>query len=93
MSHLQPFILLPAKPGTCPECAVQHEPGQAHNAQSLHYQYHFFNQHGRWPTWADAIAHCDAATQAFWRQALRERNVDPDGASLTPAKRTKTPAD
>ena len=44
--------------GTCPECAVKHDPEQPHNRDSLTYQYKFYDQHGRWPTWADAMAHC-----------------------------------
>ena len=44
--------------GTCPECAVKHDPEQPHNRDSLAYQYKFYDQHGRWPTWSDAMAHC-----------------------------------
>ena len=39
--------LLPAPKGTCPECAVKHDPDQPHNQQSLFYQYHFYHEHGR----------------------------------------------
>lgn len=54
MSALQPFTLLPAKPGTCPQCAAFHPPDFPHNQTSLHWQYWFYNEHGRWPTWTDA---------------------------------------
>jgi len=64
------MAMLPAKAGTCPECAVAHEPELPHNKQSLFYQYHFYNQHGRWPTWADAMAHCDQRTKEFWTAQL-----------------------
>ena len=36
--------------GTCPECAVRHDPDQPHNRDSLVYQYKFYDQYGRWPT-------------------------------------------
>ena len=36
--------------GTCPECAVKHDPEQPHNRDSLTYQYKFYDQHGHWPT-------------------------------------------
>jgi hypothetical protein len=62
--------IMPAPPGTCPECAVDHPPELPHNQQSLRYQYTFYAQHGRWPTWADAVAHCSPEMQAAWKQAL-----------------------
>ena len=58
--------------GTCSMCAVKHEPEQPHNQKSLAYQYKFFDQHGRWPTWADAMAHCSEEIKAFWVEALLE---------------------
>ena len=36
--HLGAFSLLPAAPGTCPECAVAHPPELPHNQKSLFYQ-------------------------------------------------------
>jgi hypothetical protein len=65
------FQLLPPTPGLCQECAVAHPPEQPHHAQSLYYQIAFQARHGRPPNWADAMAHCDAATRAFWREQLR----------------------
>lgn len=69
--------------GKCPECAVKHEPDQPHNAQSLAYQYDFRARHGRWPTWADAIAHCSPEVQAAWKRALQEQGAwsEPERAS------------
>lgn len=63
--------LLPPKPGTCPICAVDHPADQPHNQQSLYYQYRFYGVRGRWPTWADAIAHCNDATRKHWEAELR----------------------
>ncbi len=52
------MYLLPCKPGVCQECAVDHAKDFPHDANSLYYQYHFLAEHGRWPTWKDALAHC-----------------------------------
>lgn len=73
--HLGGWKILNAPPGTCQECATVHEPGQAHNQQSLHYQYTFYDKHGRWPTWADAMAHCTPEVQARWKDGLKEHGV------------------
>jgi len=73
--HSGLFAMLPAKPGTCPECAVNHPPEQPHDQQSLFYQYKFYSENGRWPTWDDAMAHCNTEIREVWRVALRERGV------------------
>lgn len=62
--------------GECSQCGVIHEPDQPHNQQSLHYQYAFWAEYDRWPTWIDAMAHCDDETRELWSVALRERGVD-----------------
>jgi len=67
------MFILPPPPGVCRSCARDHDPGQPHDKQSLQYQYTFRSEHGRWPTWKDAIAHCDRDTQIMWEDALRER--------------------
>lgn len=69
------MMLLPPLPGVCPICAHDHEPEDPHNAQTLYYQYRFYGIRGRWPTWADAIAHCSAELQAKWKQSLTEHGV------------------
>lgn len=68
--------ILPAPKGTCPECAVAHDPEQPHNQQSLYWQYKFYNKHGRWPTWKDAMAHCPEKIKQFWVSALKERGIE-----------------
>jgi hypothetical protein len=73
--HLAPFSLLPPPAGTCQVCAVQHDPKQPHNKQSLFYQTLFYGQHGRWPTWADALAHCEDGIKAVWTAELRKHGV------------------
>lgn len=77
--------LLPPASDACQICAREHPPEDPHNQQSLHYQYWFrlrearAGREERWPTWADAMAHCDSQTQAMWRTALEERGVEVDG--------------
>jgi len=74
-SEAVPMILLPAGKGLCPVCATKHVPIHAHNQQSLHYQYWFLGKVGRWPTWADAVAHCPENVRAFWADELKKRNA------------------
>lgn len=78
--HLGGFKLLRGnlKTGQCAECGVVHAPELPHNAQSLFYQYSFREQHGRWPTWKDALAHCTPEMQKFWRAGLRKAGVKED---------------
>lgn len=75
MKQIGPFRMLDAKAGTCQECAIVHDPAQPHNQQSLHYQYSFYADNGRWPTWADAMAHCSPEIQEKWKAALKERGI------------------
>lgn len=69
-------------PGTCPMCAVKHGPEQPHNRDSLTYQYKFYDEHGRWPTWGDAMAHCTDDVKDFWRVALMKRGVSSEEFQL-----------
>lgn len=74
------MMLLPPPPDKCPVCAHDHEPDWPHNAQSLYYLYRFYGLRGRWPTWADAIAHCDGPMREHWERELRARGAwtEPD---------------
>lgn len=65
----------PFKEGQCQECAVEHDPALPHNQQSLFWQYHFMERNGRWPTWADAMAHCSPEMKAFWIEELAKHGV------------------
>jgi hypothetical protein len=76
------FNLMPCAPDVCQECAVKHEPGAPHNAQSLYYQYKFYGQHGRWPTWADAMAHCTDEVKQMTIKVLKEHGVDVETAEV-----------
>lgn len=66
--------------GKCPECAVKHEPKLPHNRDSLFYQYKFYAQNGRWPTWKDAMAHCSNEMQKIWTAELLAKGVKIEGA-------------
>lgn len=70
------ILLDKAPPGTCPMCANMHDPQLPHNKDSLLYQYKFYDEHGRWPTWRDAMSHCSEEMKTFWIEALREKGVE-----------------
>lgn len=78
-NNLGGFTLLgkPA-PGACEWCAREHPPELPHDQQSLYYQMRFKAKHGCWPSWMDALAHCDQAMKDAWIEALEERGVDLD---------------
>ncbi len=73
--HLAPFKLLPPKEGTCPICATKHDPTLPHNQLSLYYQYRFYDEHGRWATWKDAMEHCTDEVKELWTIALKEKGI------------------
>lgn len=72
---IENMILAPPLAGTCPECAVNHDPAMPHNAQSLYYQYKFRQKHGRFPTWSDAMAHCAEDVRKLFIEALAKNGV------------------
>jgi hypothetical protein len=53
----KPYSLL-TEQDVCPECLTKHGPEAPHDKDSLFYYCTFRAMHGRWPTWADAAAHC-----------------------------------
>lgn len=86
------MFLLPAKAGTCEMCATTHDPEQPHNAQSLFYGMRFQLEHGRGPTWVDAMAHCDDHVRKIWTDALTNAGVDVAGGAVNPSRKKATPA-
>lgn len=64
--------LLPAAPGNCPECNYPHQEHEPHNRDTLFYQIKFTAEHGRIPTWADAIAHCPHDLRLLWKATLQD---------------------
>lgn len=89
------MMMLPAAPGKCPECAGEHLPSDPHNAQSLFYQMRFHSEHGRWPCWADALAHCTEPVRVAWEAELRRRGAwkDPEPPAPPVKHETPVPAD
>lgn len=73
---LKEGMLLPPAPDKCQECAAEHEPEQAHNADSLYYKMWFKKQYDRFPTWKDAIEHCSPEIKAFWIGELKKHNIE-----------------
>lgn len=61
--------------GTCPVCATKHESYQPHNQRSLTYQYKFYDEHGRWPIWEDAMEHCPEEIKEAWREELEKIGI------------------
>lgn len=54
----------------CQVCGIEHDEKMPHILASLYYQYAFMAHQGRYPTWADACAHCDPKVRAGYRAAL-----------------------
>jgi len=77
--------LLSPAPDRCPHCAVQHPPEDPHDATSLFYGVWFKQQHGRSPTWADAIDHCDERTKALWTEGLANAGIDQKNGIQAPS--------
>ncbi len=70
------MMLLPPPEGHCRICAVQHQPGEAHDAQSVFYGVRFKMRYGREGTWADAVAHLTPAKRDFWKRALQRMGAE-----------------
>jgi hypothetical protein len=75
------MILLPPSPDKCQECAVKHEPGQCHDATSMFYGVKFKMDHGRSPTWKDAMAHCSDEVKKHWIKEISAMGIDIDSTN------------
>lgn len=75
--------VLPPPADHCQICGHKHEPELPHNAQSIYYQMIFANVAGRAVTWADALAHCNDAMRALWRDALGKNWTEPPAGVAT----------
>lgn len=69
------FGLMPPAAGKCQVCNVDHDPLLFHDCQSLFYQYAFFGRQRRWPTWADASAHCEPHIVAALKDVLADNKL------------------
>ena len=79
-------IILPPKEGKCQTCAQEHAPELPHNAQSMYYQYSFYQKNNKWPTWIDAMAHCTDDMKKVWTEELTKKGVDVAGGKVNPSK-------
>lgn len=80
------MMLLPAKEGTCPICAREHEPELPHDASSLFYQTRFNMEHGRAATWTDAMEHCAAEVRIGWSIQLEMMGIDWEAGEIYPPR-------
>lgn len=70
------MTLMPAKPGLCPKCDRKHEDGWPHDRDSLLFQYTFYDEHGYFPSWADALEGCSEGVKAYWTEQLTACGID-----------------
>ncbi len=80
------MMLLPPAKHLCQTCATEHEPELPHNAQSLYYQAAFQMEHGRSPTWIDAMEHCDETVREGWGIQLDTFGVKWREGEINPPK-------
>lgn len=73
---------LPPPRETCQECGRSHLEAEPHDATSLYYQLWFHDSNQRFPTWEDAMSHCDPLVKEAIRNVLSERGIDPDSVNV-----------
>lgn len=61
----------------CPICGYVHGSDSPHEASSMTYQLRFHREHGRLPTWEDAIAHCSEEDKDLMRNVLNAYRINP----------------
>jgi len=54
----------------CKECGDNHPKELPHNVTTSQYQVNFFNKHGKFPTWDDALAHCTEEMKISWKASM-----------------------
>lgn len=60
----------------CPVCAKVHDPKKPHFQNSPIYQCKFYDEHGRIPTWKDAMEHCSPDIKELWQQSLKDKGIE-----------------
>lgn len=85
------MVLMKPHPDACQVCAREHEAHLPHDQQSLYYRMTFHAQHGRYPTWADAMAHCSPSTNGVAPFEITESpSTAPQQTINTTQKRRKS---
>jgi len=51
-------------------------PESPHDASTIEYQSWFQREHGRLPTWEDALSHCSEEDKGLMRQVLKAKRID-----------------
>lgn len=79
-------MVIPApKDGACRICGEIHGRGEAHNRDSLLYQHKFRMNHGRYPTWEDAMEHCSLTVKKRFCERLKRNGIEVDTDKLLKA--------
>lgn len=78
------MTILPPPSDKCQICAVAHDPECPHNPGSLYYKMKFHQKNDRWPTWADAMAHCSDEMKEFWISELAKCGIQVFDENGTP---------
>ncbi|GIP08809.1 hypothetical protein J1TS5_09790 [Paenibacillus macerans] len=68
--------LISAAPILCQKCRKKHDPQHPHNQDSLYWKFTFFEKHGRWPTWTDAMEHCSDEVKSQWIKVLKQKGIE-----------------
>lgn len=72
--------MIPPGKKQCQVCGTNHDSETPHDKTNTYYQIQFHREQGRYPTWADAMAHCNEEMQQLWRQSLlAHRLMDAEG--------------
>ena len=74
-NSIEEIRVVPLMPGACPVCATKHKKNAPHDKDSLYYQSRFYRTHRRFPTWEDAMTHCDEKTKASIRKKIYGRET------------------
>lgn len=73
-----PLADLLSRPPLCGQCMTKHWPDQPHDPTTLEYQSWFEKEHGRRPTYRDAIAHCCEELKSIAPAVWEAYKIDPD---------------
>lgn len=78
MDNIEEVKIIPPVPGSCPICASRHDPEEPHNRDSLYYLNWFYKKNKRFPTWRDAMSHCNEATKEKFKKKLMRQGITID---------------
>ena len=73
----------------CNICNGRHPESLPHSAGTPEYQAWFQKEHGRLPTWSDAIAHCSPQAKEFALQWLTRVGIAPFSTGIDGSNETE----